>query len=62
MDKLFAFGNKGTDRLLTDAYPLSTWDITDFRSELKVRCCIGFPYTLLFLWFQVTTIKANDCG
>ena len=38
MDQLFAFGHIGTDRLLKDAYPLSTWDITDFRSELKVRC------------------------
>ena len=36
MDKLFAMGNEGTERLLTDAYPLSTWDVTDFRSQLKV--------------------------
>ena len=36
MDQLFAFGHNGTDRLLKDAYPLSTWDITDFRRELKV--------------------------
>ena len=37
IDKLFAFGNKGTERILTDVYPLSTWDVTDFRGELKVR-------------------------
>ena len=43
MDKLFAFGNVGTERLLKDAYPLSTWDVTDFRGGLKVRCCVGFP-------------------
>ena len=45
MDQLFAFGNVGTEQLLTDAYPLSTWDVTDFRGELKVRCCVRFPYT-----------------
>ena len=43
MDKLFAFGNVGTERLLKDAYNLSTWDVTGFRGELKVRCCVGFP-------------------
>ncbi|XP_068761819.1 polyunsaturated fatty acid 5-lipoxygenase-like [Montipora capricornis] len=37
MDQLFAFGHNGTNRLLKDAYPISTWDITDFRSELKKR-------------------------
>ena len=37
MDKLFAFGNKGAERILTDVHPLSTWSVTDFRGELKVR-------------------------
>ena len=37
MDQLFAFGNKGTERLLQDAYKITTWDVTDFRGELKVR-------------------------
>jgi len=42
MDQLFAFGNEGTERLLKDAHPLSTWNVTDFRGELKVSCCVGF--------------------
>ncbi|CAH3181652.1 unnamed protein product, partial [Porites evermanni] len=37
MDQLFAFGNVGTERLLKDAHPLSTWEVTDFRNELKKR-------------------------
>lgn len=37
MDQLFAFGSNGTDRLLNDAHPLSTWNVTDFRKELKKR-------------------------
>jgi len=37
MDQLFAFGNEGTERLLKDAHPLSTWNVTDFRGELKKR-------------------------
>lgn len=36
MDQLFAFGNNGTERLITDAHSLSTWDVTDFRNEIKV--------------------------
>ena len=38
MDKLFAFGSNGTGRLLTDAQKIVTWEATDFRGELKVRC------------------------
>ena len=38
MDQLFAFGSSGTERLLTDAYPITTWDVTDFRNEIRVRC------------------------
>lgn len=37
MDMLFAFGSEGTERLLKDAYSLSTWQVTDFRNELKKR-------------------------
>ena len=44
MDQLFAFGNVGTDRLLKDAHPLSTWEVTDFRNELKVRYCDEFQF------------------
>lgn len=37
MDQLFAFGNEGTTRLLREAHKLSTWDVTDFRNEIKKR-------------------------
>jgi len=37
MDQLFAFGSNGTGRLLTDAQTIATWNVTDFRAELKVR-------------------------
>ena len=36
MDQLFAFGNKGTTRLLQDGYQITTWEVTDFRAEVKV--------------------------
>ena len=36
VDQLFAFGSNGTARLLRDAHPLTTWDVTDFRNEIKV--------------------------
>ena len=42
MDLLFSHGNTGTMRLLRDAHPLATWDVTDLRAEIKVR--------LLRLW------------
>ena len=48
MDQLFAFGNVGTDRLLKDAHPLSTWEVTDFRNELKVSCCKDLTFFQLF--------------
>ena len=48
MDQLFAFGNVGTDRLLNDAHPLSTWEVTDFRNELKVSCYLTQLTVLLF--------------
>ena len=37
MDLLFAYGNDGAIRLLRDAHPFSTWDITDFRRSVKVQ-------------------------
>lgn len=37
VDKLFAFGNKGAIRLLTKAHPLTTWDVTDFKNEIRKR-------------------------
>ena len=37
MDLLFAYGNEGAARLLRDAHPLSTWDVTDFRRNIKVQ-------------------------
>ena len=37
MDLLFAYGNDGALRLLRDAHPLSTWEETDFRRNIKVR-------------------------
>ena len=36
MDLLFAYGNTGAARLLRDAHPLSTWEVTDFRRNIKV--------------------------
>ena len=43
MDQLFAFGNEGTTRLLREAHKLSTWDVTDFRNEIKVCDASVFP-------------------
>lgn len=43
MDQLFAFGNNGTTRLLREAHNLSTWDVTDFRNEIKVCDASVFP-------------------
>ena len=43
MDQLFAFGNEGTTRLLKEAHKLSTWDVTDFRNEIKVCDASVFP-------------------
>ena len=43
VDQLFAFGKVGTDRLLKEAHRLSTWEVTDFRNELKVSCCKDLP-------------------
>lgn len=37
MDLLFAYGNDGANRLLRDAHEFSTWEVTDFRSNIKKR-------------------------
>ncbi|XP_027036056.1 arachidonate 5-lipoxygenase-like isoform X1 [Pocillopora damicornis] len=37
MDLLFAFGNDGANRLLRDAHEFSTWEVTDFRGNIKKR-------------------------
>lgn len=37
MDLLFAFGNDGANRLLRDAHEFSTWEVTDFRRNIKVK-------------------------
>jgi len=37
MDLLFAYGNDGAVRLLRDAHPFATWDVTDFRRNIKER-------------------------
>ena len=50
MDQLFAFGNEGTNRLLRKAHKLSTWDVTDFRNEIKV--CDASVFT-----FHVSTYQ-----
>ena len=36
VDQLFAFGSEGINHLLADAHRLITWNITDFRNEIKV--------------------------
>ena len=35
-DQLFAYGNNGSFRMLKDTYPLSTWEITDYRGNIEV--------------------------
>ena len=47
MDQLFAFGNKGTVRLLQDGYHITTWEVTDFRGEIKVPTSAVSIKTLL---------------
>ena len=36
-DLLFAHGNDGAYQLLRESYPLSTWEITDYRANIEVR-------------------------
>ena len=35
-DQLFAYGSNESLRMLKDTYPLSTWEITDYRGNIKV--------------------------
>ena len=54
MDQLFAFGSNGTGRLLKDAHKIATWEVTDFRGELKVRCGVTCSFSAAFVtWHQV---------
>ena len=57
-DQLFAFGNNGTIRLLKNAQPLSTWDVTDFRNEIKV-CDVSFS-PLTFQPIKIQNISVNQ--
>ena len=35
-DLLFAYGNTGGFRLLQQTHPLSTWEVTNYRGNIKV--------------------------
>jgi len=48
MDQLFAFGSKGTERLLNDAHTIATWEVTDFRGEIEVCSLSNLNYQPLF--------------
>lgn len=37
MSKLFGYGEAGAKRLIRAARPLSTWQVTDFRGNIKVQ-------------------------
>ena len=37
VDQLFAFGNSGSAQILDNGYEFVTWEVTDFRGEIKVR-------------------------
>ena len=37
VDQLFAFGSNGTARILKNGHQMATWEVTDFRGEIKVR-------------------------
>lgn len=45
MDLLFAFGNDGANRLLRDAHEFSTWEVTDFRRNIKVKVPTTYTYS-----------------
>ncbi|XP_078349168.1 polyunsaturated fatty acid 5-lipoxygenase-like [Oculina patagonica] len=34
---LFAYGSQGSQRLLQDIHPLTTWEVTDYRKNIKDR-------------------------
>ena len=37
IDQLFAFGNSGSAQIVDNGYEFVTWEVTDFRGEIKVR-------------------------
>lgn len=58
MDLLFAFGNDGANRLLRDAHEFSTWEVTDFRGNIKVKA----PHYLhLFSFRKITKFSFSLC-
>ena len=58
MDLLFAFGNDGANRLLRDAHEFSTWEVTDFRRNIKVKA----PHYLhLFSFRKITKFSFSLC-
>ena len=44
-DVLFAYGNDGALRILQDIHRLTSWEVTDFRKNIKVcgDACLGLP-------------------
>lgn len=49
---LFAYGSQGALRLLQDIHPLTTWEVTDYRKNIKVRetyCVSSFKYSMALL-------------
>lgn len=55
MDLLFAFGNDGANRLLRDAHEFSTWEVTDFRRNIKVKA----PHYLHLFSFRKITMSVG---
>ena len=39
LHKLSAFGNLGAKELIKRVFPVTSWDLTDFRGSLKVAVC-----------------------
>ena len=35
--KLFAYGAEGANRLVRDGHKFTTWDVTDYRNNIKVQ-------------------------
>lgn len=58
MDLLFAFGNDGANRLLRDAHEFSTWEVTDFRRNIKVKAS---HYLHLFSLRKITKFSFSLC-
>lgn len=58
MDLLFAFGNDGANRLLRDAHEFSTWEVTDFRGNIKVKAP---HYIHLFSFRKITKFSFSLC-